>query len=164
MENARRYGLTSGDIYSEKNKMADDGTLAKVLFFDAVRQFKLSAGLSSVDAANCYDSTAHAIAALTFRAFGVPREAVQVMLQTIEEMKYFLTARLKSNSKGCVKEMERPRGPGRLGGHIHSHTGGSQKKGTWCQICVPSVTGKRGIISYTLRGRHGGNSFRHGEE
>ena len=80
----------SEDIYSEKNKMADGGTLAKVLFFDVVKQFKLPAGLSSVDAANCYDSVAHAIAALTFRAFGVPKETVQVMLQTIEELKYFL--------------------------------------------------------------------------
>ena len=70
--------------------MTGNGTLAKVLFFDVVRKFKLPAGLSSVDAANCYDSVAHAIAALTFRSFGVPKEAVQVMLKTIEEMKYFL--------------------------------------------------------------------------
>ena len=70
--------------------MADDGTLAKVLLFDVVRQFRLPAGLSSVDAANCYDSVAHVIAALAFRAFGVPKEAVQVMPKTIEEMKYFL--------------------------------------------------------------------------
>ena len=47
--------------------MADDGTLAKVLVFDVVRQFKLPAGLSLVDTANCYDSVAHATAALTFR-------------------------------------------------------------------------------------------------
>ena len=77
------------DIYSKKNRMADDGTLAKVLLFDVVRQFRLPAGLSSVDAANCYNSIAHAIAALTFRAFDAPKEAVQVMLKTIEEMKYF---------------------------------------------------------------------------
>ena len=70
--------------------MEDDGTLAKVLLFDVVRQFRLPAGLSSVDAANCYGSVAHTIAALTFRAFGVPKEAVQVMLKTIEEMMYFL--------------------------------------------------------------------------
>ena len=70
--------------------MADNETLAKVLFFDVVRQFKLPAGLSSLDAANCYDSVARAIEALTFRSFGVPKETVQVMLKTIEEMKYFL--------------------------------------------------------------------------
>ena len=63
--------------------MADDGTLAKVLFFDVMRQFKLPAGLTSVDAANCSNSVVHAVAALTFRTFGVPKQAVQVMLQTI---------------------------------------------------------------------------------
>ena len=64
--------------------MADNETLAKVLFFDVVRQFKLPAGLSSVGATNFYDSVAHTIAALTCRAFGVPKEAVQVMLKNIE--------------------------------------------------------------------------------
>ena len=61
-----------------------------MLFLDTVRQTRLSAGLASVDAANCYDSVAHAIASLVFQAFGVPEEAVQSMLSTIEEMKYFL--------------------------------------------------------------------------
>ena len=37
---------------AKKNKMADDGSLAKVLFFDIARQTRLTAGLSSVDAAN----------------------------------------------------------------------------------------------------------------
>ena len=31
MDNVRRFGLMPEDIYSEKNRMADDGTLAKVL-------------------------------------------------------------------------------------------------------------------------------------
>ena len=43
-----------------------------------------------MDAANYYNSVAHTIAALTFRAFGVPKEAVQAVLKTVEEMKYFL--------------------------------------------------------------------------
>ena len=64
MDNARKHGLMPEEIYSEKNKMADDGTLAKVLFFDIARQTQLSAGLSSVDAANCYDAVAHVIASL----------------------------------------------------------------------------------------------------
>ena len=90
LENARRHGFMTEEIYSERNKTADDGTLAKVIFLDIVRQSRLSAGLSSVDAAQCYDSVAHAIASLVFQAFGVPEEAVHSMLTTIEEMKYFL--------------------------------------------------------------------------
>ena len=90
LDNARKHGYSPEEVYSEKNKMADDGTLAKVLFFDIVRQTRLTAGQSSVDAANCYDSVAHTIASLVFQSFGVPEEAVQSMLTTIEEMKYFL--------------------------------------------------------------------------
>ena len=43
-----------------------------------------------MDAAQCYDSVAHAITSLVFQAFEVPEEAVHSMLTTIEEMKYFL--------------------------------------------------------------------------
>lgn len=90
MDNVRKYGHMPEEIYSEKGKTADDGSLAKVLFYDIVRQSRTSAGLSSVDAANCYDSVAHAIASLVFQAFGVPEEAIESMLTAIQEMKYFL--------------------------------------------------------------------------
>ena len=90
LENARNHGIMPDESFSERNRTADDGTLAKVLLLDTVRQTRLSAGLASADAANCYDSVAHAIASLMFQAFGVPEEAVQSMLSTIEVMKYFL--------------------------------------------------------------------------
>ena len=61
-----------------------------MLYHDIVRQTRLTAGLASVDTDNCYDSIAHAIASLVFQAYGVPEEAVQSMLSTIEEMKYYL--------------------------------------------------------------------------
>ena len=63
--------------------MADDGSLAKVLFFGIARQTRLTAGLSSVDAANCYDSVARTIVSLVFQSFGVQKEAVVSMLETI---------------------------------------------------------------------------------
>ena len=43
------------EVYSERNRLADDGTLSKVLFYDIVRQLQRPAGLASVDADNCYD-------------------------------------------------------------------------------------------------------------
>ena len=90
LDNVRKHGWMPEEVYSEKGKTADDGSLAKVLFYDIVRQSRVSAGLSSIDAANCYDSIAHAIASLVFQAFGVPEEAVESMLTALEEMKYFL--------------------------------------------------------------------------
>ena len=37
LENARRHGFMPEEIYSERNKTADDGTLAKVIFLDIAR-------------------------------------------------------------------------------------------------------------------------------
>ena len=41
--------------------MADDGTLAKMLFVDITRQPRLTAGQGSVDSKHRYDSVAHTI-------------------------------------------------------------------------------------------------------
>ena len=72
----RKYNLMPEEIFSERNRMADDGTLAKVLFYDIVRQLRVSSGISSVDAAKFYDSIDHAIVSLVFQAFGVPEKAI----------------------------------------------------------------------------------------
>jgi hypothetical protein len=70
--------------------MADDGTLCKKLFYDITRQARVPAGIASVDASNCYDRIAHAMALLVFQAFGVPTTAIKTMLEAIENMKFFL--------------------------------------------------------------------------
>ena len=57
--------------------MADDGTLTKILFYHIVRVLSVPAAVSSIDAANCYNSIAHAIASLVFQSFCLPEEAVQ---------------------------------------------------------------------------------------
>ncbi len=43
-----------------------------------------------VDADNCYDRITHAIASLVFQVFGIPLTAVESMLNTIQEIKFFL--------------------------------------------------------------------------
>ena len=76
LDNVRKYNLMPEEIFSERNRMADDRNLAKVLFYDIVRHLRVSAGISSVDAENCYDSIYHAIVYLVFQAFGVPEKAI----------------------------------------------------------------------------------------
>ncbi len=90
MERARRYNLMPDEICSEKNWMANNGTLTKTLFFGTVRQARALAAIASVDTSNCYNRIAHAIASLVFQAFGVPESAIESMLGTIEIMKFFL--------------------------------------------------------------------------
>ncbi len=38
LDTARKYKLVPEEIFSEKNRMADNGDLAKTLFYDIVRQ------------------------------------------------------------------------------------------------------------------------------
>ena len=64
MKNIRKYNLMPEETFSEKNRMADDGTLCKILFYDITRQVRVPAAVASVDASNCYDRIAHAIASL----------------------------------------------------------------------------------------------------
>jgi hypothetical protein len=66
MENVRRYKLMPEEVFSKRNRLADDGTLSKILFYDNVRQLRRPAGLASVDADNCYDRIAHPMASMIF--------------------------------------------------------------------------------------------------
>ena len=66
LESARQHGYMPDKFFSEKNCTAEEGLLTKILIYDMVRQSRLSAGVSSVDADNCYDWVAHAITSLVF--------------------------------------------------------------------------------------------------
>jgi len=80
LDNARKYKLMPGEIYSERGRTAEDGTLAKVITYDiAIRQFRIPLGISSVDADNCFDRVAHPIASMMFQALGVPSSASETL-------------------------------------------------------------------------------------
>jgi hypothetical protein len=97
----RKYKLMPEAIYSERNCLADDGTLSKVLFYDIVRQLWCPAGLPSFDVDNCYVSIAHPMASMVFQSFGVHTSAVQSILTTIQNMKFYLRTGY-SDSNGCA--------------------------------------------------------------
>lgn len=106
LDNARKYHWIPDEIFSEKNRTADDGTLAKTIFYDLVRQSRRPAGLSSVDAENCYDRIAHAITSLVMQAFGVPCTAVGSMLKTIQDMKFFLRTAYGDSTSAAGSHIE----------------------------------------------------------
>jgi hypothetical protein len=91
LANVRKYKLMPEEVYSERNLLADDGTLSKVLFYDIVRQLQRPAGLALVDAGNCYDCIAHPMASMVFQSFGVPTPAIESMLTTIQNMIFLRT-------------------------------------------------------------------------
>jgi hypothetical protein len=90
LEEARKYKLVLEEIFSEQNCTANDGGLAKTLFYDIACQLRIPATIASIDASNCYDPIAHAMALLIFQFFGIKDTAVMAMLEMIQEMKFFL--------------------------------------------------------------------------
>jgi hypothetical protein len=90
LDNTQKHKLIPEEIFSEQNRTADNGGLAKTLFYDIARQTRSPAAIASVDASNCYDWIAHAMASLIFPSFGIESAAVSAMLKTIQEMKFFL--------------------------------------------------------------------------
>jgi hypothetical protein len=90
LENACIHQLMPDKIFSKRNRMADDETLCKMLFYNITRQAHVPVAIVLVDASNCYDRIAHAMASLVFQAFGVPTTAIESMLGAIENMKFFL--------------------------------------------------------------------------
>ncbi len=90
LNTVRCYKLIPDEIYSEQYHLADDGTLAKVLFYDIVHQTRLPAGISAVDMDNCYDRISHPIASMVFRLLGILKPAIVSMLSTIQDMKFYL--------------------------------------------------------------------------
>ena len=108
MKNVHDHHLMSEQFFSKKNRMADNGTLTKTLFYNVTRQARVPAAIASVNAYNCYNRIAHAMASLVYQAFGVPASAIDSMLSAIENMKFFLQTGFGDSTKFagggiCVK-------------------------------------------------------------
>jgi hypothetical protein len=117
MKNIHDHQLMLEEIFSKKNRMADNGTLTKTLSYDVTRQARVPAAIASVDTSNCYDRIAHAIALLIFRAFGVPASTIDSMLSVIENMKFFLQTEFGDSIKFagggiCIKTQGLTQGNG----------------------------------------------------
>jgi hypothetical protein len=144
MAKVRGYNLMPEEIFSKQNRMADDGTLSKTLFCNLARQARAPTAIASVDASNCYDRIAHAMASLVFQAFGVPITVVESTLGTIKNMKLFPRTGFGNSTSFA-------------GGGISIKTqgmcqGNGASPAGWAviSICILSAHGRK---------RHGENSF-----
>ena len=70
LEEARKYKLVPEEIFSEPNRTANDGGLAKTLFYDIACQLQIPAAIALVDASNCHNRIKNAMALLIFQSFG----------------------------------------------------------------------------------------------
>ena len=55
LNNARGHQLMPEEIFSKKNRMADNETSCKTLFYDITRQARVPAAIASLNASNWYN-------------------------------------------------------------------------------------------------------------
>jgi hypothetical protein len=136
LANVRKYKLMPEEVYSERNRLADDETLSKVLFYDIVRQLQRPAGLASVDADNCYDRIALPMASMVFQSFGVPTPAIESMLTTIQNMKFFLRTGYGDSANYAGGESKDVIGPVKTQGMCQGNTAAPA---AWTVTSIPMI-------------------------
>jgi hypothetical protein len=145
LANVRKYKLMPEEVYSKRNRLADDGTLSKVLFYDIVHQLRRPAGIASVDANNCYNHIAHPMALMVFQAFGVPTPAIESMLTTIQNMKFFLRTGFGDSEDYAGGDQDDSKDPIRTQGMCQ---GNGTSPTAWTVTSIP-------MIAVHKRKRHG---------
>jgi hypothetical protein len=84
---------------SRKHFSAIDHCLNKRLSFDILRQYKQSGAICVNDMKGCYDRIVHSVASLCMQRWGMPEQAIRMMLHTIQNLKHYVrTAFGKSDS------------------------------------------------------------------
>ena len=86
----RKHNLVPDEIYSKKDKTAEDAILHQVLAYDISRQKRTPFIVASVNAAQCYNRVTHAMLALTLRASKVPESSVNCMLQLLSNIEFYV--------------------------------------------------------------------------
>jgi hypothetical protein len=156
---ARKYKLIPVEIFSKKNHTADVRGLAKMLFYDIVRQSRSAAAIALVDASNCYDCIVHAMASLILQSFGVESTAVSSMLEAIQEMKFFLQTAYGysktfagSSIKIKMQGLGQGNGASPVGGGCDQHynIAGAWCKRTRCTFPCADVPGFMQSVGYIV--------------
>jgi hypothetical protein len=101
LHNMRKFKLMPEEIFSKRNRLADDGTLSKGLFYKIVQQLRHPAGLALVDANKCYNRIAYSMVSMVFQSFSVPTSTIESILTTFQNMKFYLRTGY-GDSNGCA--------------------------------------------------------------
>ncbi len=141
--------------------MADNGTLTKTLFYDVTCQARVPVAIASIGASNCYDRIAHAMALLVFQAFGVPVSAIESMLSTIENMKFFLRTGFGNSAKFAsggirmkTQGLTQRNGASPAGWAVISYIERPWEERARCKVHLPNNQAILPFISNLLCGRH----------
>ncbi len=82
--------LIPGECFSKKGSNCINAVMTKIFICDKSRIHHHDACIAGNNFCNCYDRAARPIAALLLWSFGVPQPAINVLLEMMETMRFFL--------------------------------------------------------------------------
>ncbi len=82
--------MIPGECFSKKGSNCISAMMTKIFICDESRIHHHSTSVIGNDFSDCYNRIAHNIAAVSLRAFGVPQPAINILLKTMETMRFFL--------------------------------------------------------------------------
>ena len=97
--------LLAEEQYSAPGRKCIDHVINRHLFFDNLRYQKTSGAMAAVDLKSCYDRVSHSPAYLAMRSYGILKDPIISMFQSIQHMRYYtFTAHgMSSNSFGGLE-------------------------------------------------------------
>jgi hypothetical protein len=87
---ALERNLIPGKCFSKKGSNCINAVMTKIFICDESRIHHHDACIAGNDFGDYYNHAAHPIAAMLLRSFGVPQPAINVLLETVETMRFFL--------------------------------------------------------------------------
>ncbi len=82
--------LIPGECFKKKGSNCINAVMTKVFICDETRIHHHDACIAGNDFGDCYDWAAHPIAAILLQCFGVPQPAINVLIESMETMQFFL--------------------------------------------------------------------------
>jgi hypothetical protein len=87
---ALEENLIPGECFSKRGSNCISAVMTKMFICNKARIHHHNAVFEGCDFADCYDRITHNVAGISLRAWGVPQPAINILLETMETMRFFL--------------------------------------------------------------------------
>ncbi len=87
---ALERNLIPGESFSKKGSNCINAVMTKIFICNESRFNHHDACIAGNDFGDCYDRTAHPIAAISLWSLGVPQPVINALLETMETMRFYL--------------------------------------------------------------------------
>jgi hypothetical protein len=151
LDKAQKHKLIPEEIFSKKNRTANDRGFTKLLFYNILHQTHSAVAIALVDASNCYDRIAHAMSSLIFQSFGVESTAVldeNFLANSIWGLKDICQLHHQEQDTGAGTRQWGI--PCRVVCDQHYNITGAWSKGAWCTFPCTDIPGSKQLICYIV--------------